>query len=96
MRRRAELAALDSADADVLPKLLRLESGFVEMGRFGQSRNLRPGEVEGLLRAAGGESLEGFGFLGETLAAARLDIVDTLKAFHAAKPDAPGLQPERL
>ncbi len=96
VRRRAELAALDSADADVLPKLLRLESGFVEMGRFGQSRNLRPGEVEGLLRAAGGESLEGFGFLGETLAAARLDIVDTLKAFHAAKPDAPGLQPERL
>lgn len=96
VRRRAELAALDSADVDVLPKLLRLESGFVEMGRFGQSRNLRPGEVEGLLRAAGGESLEGFGFLGETLAAARLDIVDTLKAFHAAKPDAPGLQPERL
>lgn len=95
-RRRAELAALDNADAEVLPKLLRLESGFVEMARFGQSRNLRPAEVEGLLRAAGGESLEGFGFLAETLAAARLDIVDTLKAFHEAKPDAPGLQPERL
>ncbi len=45
---------------------------------------------------AGGESLEGFGFLAETLAAARLDIVDTLKEFHVAKPDAPGLQPERL
>ncbi|MDP1965033.1 MAG: selenocysteine-specific translation elongation factor, partial [Reyranella sp.] len=95
-RRCAELAALDNADAEVLPKLLRLESGFVEMARFGQSRNLRPAEVEGLLRAAGGESLEGYGFLAETLAAARLDIVDTLKAFHEAKPDAPGLQPERL
>ena len=95
-RRRAELAALDSADAEVLPKLLRLESGFVEMVRFGQSRNLRPAEVESLLRTAGGENLEGFGFLGQTLAAARLDIVDTLKAFHVAKPDAPGLQPERL
>jgi len=95
-RRRAELAALDNADAAVLPKLLRLESGVVEMARFGQSRNLRPAEVESLLRAAGGESLEGFGFLGQTLEAARLDIVDTLKAFHAAKPDAPGLQPERL
>ncbi|MDP2329652.1 MAG: selenocysteine-specific translation elongation factor [Reyranella sp.] len=95
-RRRAELAALGDADAEVLPKLLRLESGFVEAARFGQSRNLRPAEVEGLLRAAGGESLEGFGFLSETLAAARLDIVDTLKAFHEAKPDAPGLQPERL
>jgi selenocysteine-specific elongation factor len=95
-RRRAELAALDNADVEVLPKLLRLESGFVEMVRFGQSRNLRPAEVESLLRAAGGESLEGFGFLAETLAAARLDIVDTLKAFHEGKPDAPGLQPERL
>ena len=95
-RRRLELAALDNADAEVLPKLLRLESGFVELARFGQSRNLRPAEVENLLRAAGGESLEGFGFLAETLAAARLDIVDSLKAFHEAKPDAPGLQPERL
>lgn len=95
-RRRLELAALDNADAEVLPKLLRLESGFVELVRFGQSRNLRPAEVENLLRAAGGESLEGFGFLAETLAAARLDIVDSLKAFHEAKPDAPGLQPERL
>ncbi|MBI3197349.1 MAG: selenocysteine-specific translation elongation factor [Rhodospirillales bacterium] len=95
-RRRAELAAMDNADPEVLPKLLRLESGFVEMARFGQSRNLRPAEVERLLQAAGGESLEGFGFLAETLAAARLDIVDTLKAFHEAKPDAPGLQPERL
>ena len=95
-RRRSELAALDNADAEVLPKLLRLESGFVELARFGQSRNLRPAEVENLLRAAGGEGLEGFGFLAETLAAARLDIVDSLKAFHEAKPDAPGLQPERL
>ena len=95
-RRRAELAALGNADADVLPGLLQLESGFVELARFGQSRNLRPAEVESLLHAAGGEKLEGYGFLGETLAAARLDIVDTLKAFHAVKPDAPGLQPERL
>ena len=36
-RRLAELAALGEADADVLPKLLRLESGFVETGA------LRPG-----------------------------------------------------
>ncbi len=95
-RRRSELGALDNADAEVLPKLLRLESGFIELARFGQSRNLRSAEVEGLLRAAGGESLEGFGFLSETLAAARLDIVDTLKEFHVAKPDVAGLQPERL
>jgi selenocysteine-specific elongation factor len=94
--RRAELAALDDADAAVLPRLLQLDSGFVELARFGRSRNLRPAEVGRLLQAAGGEALEGYGFLAETLAAARLDIVDTLKAFHEGKPDAPGLQPERL
>ncbi len=95
-RRLAELAALAEPDAQVLPKLLRLETGFVETGRFGLARNLRPVDVDKLLQAAGGAKLEGFGFLAETLAAARKDIVDTLKAHHEAKPDAPGLQPERL
>jgi selenocysteine-specific elongation factor len=95
-RRLAELAALGEADADVLPKLLRLESGFVETGRFGQSRNRRPVDVDRLLQAAGGTKLEGFGFLAETLADARKDIVETLAAHHQSKPDAPGLQPERL
>ena len=95
-RRLAELAALGEADADVLPKLLRLESGFVETGRFGQSRNLRPVDVDRLLQAAGGTKLEGFGLLAETLAEARKDIVETLAAHHQSKPDAPGLQPERL
>ena len=95
-RRLAELAALGEADADVLPKLLRLESGFVETGRFGQSRNLRPVDVDRLLQAAGGTKLEGFGLLAGTLADARKDIVETLAAHHKSKPDAPGLQPERL
>jgi selenocysteine-specific elongation factor len=95
-RRLAELEALGRPDADVLAKLLRLEASFVETVRFGQSRNLRPVDVDQLLEAAGGIKLEGFGFLAETLAAARQDIVESLKAHHQAKPDAPGLQPERL
>ena len=95
-RRLAELAALDNADAAVLPKLLRLESGFIDLGRYGPARNLRPAEVEKLLDAAGGMKLEGFGFLAETLAASRQDIVETLKAYHQEKADAPGLQAERL
>ncbi len=95
-RRLAELEALSEVDAAVLPKLLRLDSGFVEMARFGLSRNLRPVDADRLLQAAGGARLEGFGFLAEMLAAARKDIVETLKAQHEAKPDAPGLQPERL
>lgn len=95
-RRLLELAALAEPDADVMPQLLRLESGFVDLARFGLSRNLRPAEVEKLLEAAGGEKLEGFGFLAETLDAAKKDIVATLKTFHEAKADAPGLQAERL
>jgi selenocysteine-specific elongation factor len=95
-RRLAELAALAEPDSAVLPRLLRLDAGFVETGRFGLARNLRPVDVDKLLQAAGGAKLEGFGFLAETLAAARKDIVDTLSAHHEAKPDTAGLQPERL
>lgn len=95
-RRLLELAALVEPDADVMPQLLRLESGFVDLARFGLSRNLRPAEVEKLLDAAGGAKLEGFGFLTETLDAAKKDIVDTLKTFHETRADAPGLQAERL
>lgn len=95
-RRLAELAALGEPDATVLDKLLRLDAGFVETGRFGLARNLRPVDVDKLLERAGGAKLEGFGFLAETLSAARKDVVETLKAHHEAKPDAPGLQPERL
>ena len=95
-RRLAELAALDDADDAVLPELLRLEAGFVETGRFGLARNLRPVDVDMLLEAAEGAKVDGFGFLAETLAAARKDMVDTLKAHHESKPDTPGLQPERL
>jgi selenocysteine-specific elongation factor len=95
-RRLLELAALVEPDAEVMPELLRLDSGFVDLARLGLSRNLRPAEVEKLLEAAGGARLEGFGFLSETLEAARKDIVETLKAFHETKSDAPGLQAERL
>jgi selenocysteine-specific elongation factor len=95
-RRLAELAALAVSDAAVLPKLLRLDAGFIEVGRFGLSRNLRPVDVDRLLQDAGGVRLEGYGLLADTLAAARKDIVDALKAHHETKPDAPGLQPERL
>ena len=95
-RRLAELDALSEPDSGALAKLLRLEAGYVETARFGLARNLRPADVDRLLEAAGGAKIEGFAFLAETLAAARKDIVDTLKAHHEAKPDAPGLQPERL
>ena len=95
-RRLSELRALAEPDAAVLPALLRQEAGFVETARFGLARNLRPAEVERLLAESGGVALDGFAFLADTLAVARQDIADTLKAHHAAQPDSPGLQPERL
>ncbi len=95
-RRLAQLGALGEADGEALARLLRLEASHVDLARFGQSRNLRPAEVEKLLQAAEGVGLVGFGFLATTLARARQDVVDTLKAFHESKPDAPGLQAERL
>jgi selenocysteine-specific elongation factor len=95
-RRLAELGALSEADAAVLPELLRLEAGFVDLARFGLARNLKAAEVERLLGAAAGTNLAGFGLLAEARAAASVDLIETLKAYHAATPDTPGLQPERL
>lgn len=95
-RRLAELAALAGSDEMALQRLLALDAGYVDLGRFGLSRNLRPSEVERLLAAAGGAKLEAFGFLATALIEARQDIVSTLKAFHESRPDAPGLQAERL
>ncbi|MBN9541146.1 MAG: selenocysteine-specific translation elongation factor, partial [Alphaproteobacteria bacterium] len=95
-RRLAELAALAEPDGEALEGLLRLATGHLDLARFGRSRNLRPAEVEELLQAADGVALAGFGFLATTLTEAKQDILDTLKAFHESKPDAPGLQAERL
>ncbi len=95
-RRLAELRALREPDDGVLPALLREETGFVDLARFGVARNLRPAEVERLLAEAEGTKVAGFGLLAETLEAARADIAATLKAFHESSPDALGLPSERL
>jgi selenocysteine-specific elongation factor len=95
-RRLAELRALRAPNATVLPALLREDAGYVDLARFGVARNLRSGEVERLLGEAGGAKVAGFGFLAETLAAVRVDFVETMKGFHESNSDALGLPPERL
>ena len=96
-RRLAELGALlASGDGAVMAALLGLDAGYVELPRFGLARNLRPAEVDTLLAEAGGVKLARFGLLAETLAGARKDIVETLKAFHETNADAAGLTAERL
>jgi len=95
-RRLSELRALGRPDASVLAALLAEEVGYVDTARFGVARNLKAAELDRLLAEAGGTKLAGFGFLAATLAAARADFADTLKAFHENSPDSLGLPPERL
>ena len=95
-RRLAELAALVEGDTEVMPRLLALEQGFIELARFGQARNLRPAEVEKLLADAQGSQHGGYGILASTFEESRRDFVGTLKAYHESNADAPGLQPDRL
>jgi selenocysteine-specific elongation factor len=95
-RRLAELGALRESDDIVLPRLLRLEAGFVDLARFGLARNLKPAEVDRLVAAAAGTKLAGFGLLTETRAEASADLLEALKTYHTTNPDTPGLQPERL
>ena len=96
-RRLAELRALARPNDAVLPALLREETGFVDLARFGIARNLkvRPKSSACWPRPAAPRSAR-FGFLADTLTAARSDIADTLKAFHESNADALGLPPERL
>jgi selenocysteine-specific elongation factor len=95
-RRLAELRALGRPNASVLGALLREDAGFADLARLGIARNLKAAEVERLLAEAGGVKVGAFGFLAETLAAARADFAETLKAFHETSADALGLPLERL
>jgi selenocysteine-specific elongation factor len=96
-RRLAELVALaEPPGGGLLPRLLALEAGYVDLQRFGLAHNLRPPEVEALLSEADGMRVQGFGFLAGTLAEARADLVEALAAFHKSNADALGLPPERL
>jgi len=95
-RRLSELRALGRPDASVLAALLAEEAGHVDAARFGVARNLKAAELDRLPAEAGGTKLAGCGFLAATLAAARADFADTLKAFHENSPDSLGLPPERL
>lgn len=64
--------------------------------RFGQAHNLRPAEIDKRLTEFKGVKHATYGFLATTFEELRRDLVDTLAAYHAATPDTPGLQPERL
>ncbi|SKA38959.1 selenocysteine-specific elongation factor [Enhydrobacter aerosaccus] len=93
-RRLAELSTL--AQPDPFTRLLALDGGFVDLGRYGLAHNQRPEDLERHLADADGVRVQGFGFLPTTMEQIRRDIAETLTAFHKSNADAPGMQPERL
>ena len=92
-----QLAALDHAEpAAALHSLLALPPGWTDRAAFLTSRNLAPSMQTATLRAA--PAVPVAGYLMAPLAVEDLsrDIVGHLATHHAAAPDQPGLQPERL
>ncbi len=95
--RLACLHALDAPEpATALRQLLALPTGWTERAPFVRARNLPPQQAEAVLTAAGAETLGDLAVargIRDRLGAA---LADTLAAHHAAVPDQPGLQPERV
>ncbi|MBV9734892.1 MAG: selenocysteine-specific translation elongation factor [Acidisphaera sp.] len=95
--RLAALRALAApAPAIALRGLLEQPPRWVAFGPFARARNI-PSRARGaLLEAAPAVLLADVAIAPPALAALRAALMQALAAHHAAAPDAPGLQPERL
>jgi selenocysteine-specific elongation factor len=92
-----QLAALDHpAPASALRALLALPPGWTDRAAFVAARNLPPSVQATALRAAPAVALADFLMAPATVDALNKAIVRHLADHHAAAPDQPGLQPERL
>jgi selenocysteine-specific elongation factor len=95
--RLAVLRALDAPEpAAALGQLLALAPGWTEKAPFARARNLPPPEAETVLAAAGAETLGDLAIARPIRARLESALMETLAAHHAAAPDQPGLQPERV
>ena len=91
--RLAQLAALDQAEpADALRALLALPPGWTDRIGYLRARNLPPSMLSSATAVAVGDLL----MTPATLDALCAGVVERLAAHHAAAPDQPGLQLERL
>jgi selenocysteine-specific elongation factor len=91
--RLAQLAALDRPDpAEALRALLALPPGWTDRALYLRARNLPAGPLPSDVAVTTGDLL----VAPDALGALRQGIVDRLAAHHAAAPDQPGLQFERL
>jgi selenocysteine-specific elongation factor len=91
--RLAQLAALDRTDpVDALRRLLSLEPGWTDRASYLRARNLPPP----MLPADGATTVGDLLVSPARLEELRTDVAHRLAAHHAAAPDQPGLQIERL
>ena len=95
--RLAQLAALDqSGAADALRAALALPPGWTDRASFFQARNLSPPVQAAVMSATPAVAVADQLMGPDTLDALRGGVVTQLAAHHAAAPDQPGLQFERL
>jgi selenocysteine-specific elongation factor len=92
-----QLTALDHAEpVAALRSLLALAPNWTDRVAFLTSRNLPPSVQAATLRAAPAVPIADYLMAPSAVEALGKDIVGRLAAHHAAAPDQPGLQPERL
>jgi selenocysteine-specific elongation factor len=95
--RLARLAALDAPDAaTALRQLLALPPGWTDAASYFRARNMPQAGQADVMRNAPAVAVAELLMAPETLEALRRDVVERLAAHHAAVPDQPGLQPQRL
>ena len=95
--RLAQLTALDQPDpADALRALLALPPGWTERVVYVRSRNLSPAVQQSVQAAAPAVAVADLLMAPTTLDALRDGVTQRLAVHHAAAPDQPGLQFERL
>jgi selenocysteine-specific elongation factor len=95
--RLAQLAALDQPDAAAaLRALLALPPGWTDRSAYVLSRNLPPSVQQSVLSHAPAAAVADLLMTPARLDALRDGVVERLAAHHAAAPDQPGLQLERL
>ena len=95
--RLAQLAALEQSDpAAALRNLLALPPGWTDRVGYCRARNLPPPQQSVVLDAAPAVAVAELLMSPMTLDALRTGVVDRLAAYHAAAPDQPGLQLERM
>jgi selenocysteine-specific elongation factor len=95
--RLGQVAALDAPDAAMaLRGLLALPPKWTDAATFFRSRNMPQAVQAAVMLAAPAVAVAELLMAPAALDALRTDVMNRLGAHHAASPDQPGLQPERL